>query len=93
MLRWQNAKRCARRRKIIDELLGSGRRDTDRRDNVRRGRNRIACRVEVFAKPRHRLRQLRAAARRFTEPERNRRWLSVRVFDADTPAFDAHDSI
>src|SRR6185437_4270011 len=47
----------------------------------------------VRAQLRHRLRELVAAPRRFTKPERNRRRHPMRIFDTHDPALDALDPI
>ena len=59
---------------------------------VERGRI-VEPRLDVFAQPRHRRRKLVGAARRFAEPERNRRRLALRVVDANAPGFDPQDPI
>ena len=46
-----------------------------------------------LAQPRHRLRQLVGAPRRFAEPERNRRRLPLRIVDADAAGLDAQDPV
>ena len=51
------------------------------------------ARVDLRAQPRHRLRQLVAAARRLAEPERDVRRLALRVLDPHRAALDAQDAV
>ena len=96
-VRRQHAERGLRRGEVVDELL----RCRSRRDRARRrasarapsGAVAIEQLRERLVQAAHRRRQLVAAARRFAEPERNRRRLAVRVRDVDLARLDLLDAI
>ena len=60
---------------------------------VARPDRRVRRARDLGAQPRHRRRQLVAAARRLAEPERNGRRLALRVLDAHHAALDAQDAV
>ena len=101
-LRRQRAERRARRGEIVDELLaGGGDAALELRaagDDGDRAQRRPVVAIEraansSVAQPRHRVRQLVGARRRFAEPERNRRRLALRILDAHAARLDAPDPV
>src|SRR5580658_438842 len=95
LLRWQRAKRGARRGQVVHELQRRG------PANPGCGLQPLRCylqalikvRLEFLAQARHALRQLGGPSGGFTEPERDGRRLPARILHADSSLLHAQDPV
>ena len=97
LLRRQAGQRAMGRGEILGQLLGRGHDDTEvvhqPTQGILSGRIVAQARRHIRAQPRHRDRELVAAAGRLAQPERNGRRHAMGVLDPHHAALDAHDAI